>query len=480
MVIAAGIGAATTGVGAVLGAAAAKKQKKEAESNARRALFLEEQANSINELDNFESQGLDGVDYYAYGGAMKTPNQTSLSNGKTLGGFTTEGGALVPIGDGVEKAIGNKHAENKIGGTYGIKVNQNGMPVAEIEDGEIVADGNVVYSDQMMYDKNNTYADKMEKITMQRNKLDKKLEGLKKPRQRNGVERQLASLNMAEEALFNKQEMAKLAEGTETLESLAKGGKINKMATGGNFKDIASQVAPQLIDNVINGVITANTPKIATPLMNRAANLKTDYNVNPQIAANRRAVAAQSNTVLNNTSNSANARNAIAKANLAGELRESDIYAQKENYETQLENQNRINRQQVTNANTNLVNQNLDRNYQRAAGIGSAISANAANLSSDINNAAAFVAKDKRESEKLLIEAADDPTGAKARAFLSLPSVKERLMKDPAYKETLKKNPVFANLFRDENFAAQTNFATPRNKVNYNASNSSRYNTDVA
>lgn len=53
-------------------------------------------------------------------------------------GFQTIGGKLIPIGTGVEQAVGNKHEETKIDGVSGIQLAQNGEVQAEIEDGEVM------------------------------------------------------------------------------------------------------------------------------------------------------------------------------------------------------------------------------------------------------------------------------------------------------------------------------------------------------
>src|SRR5690606_6260567 len=98
--------------------------------------------------------------------------------------------------------VGNKHGEKSIDGTYGVQLKDNGIPVAEVEGGEVLVDDKVVFSDRMMYDDKNSYADKMKQIAVKRGKLEDKLDNTKTPFRRNSVERRLAALNMAEEALY--------------------------------------------------------------------------------------------------------------------------------------------------------------------------------------------------------------------------------------------------------------------------------------
>ena len=260
------IGAGVQVLGSLFGMSAAKKAQKEQarqlkkqELDAINAQYSQARSNDYNTYNNTNTFGDNNVEYYAKGGEVESnslPNsapklspmqmadiQKSLTQNGGLapqmpvsnGGYQTKGGNLVPIGDGVEEAIGNQHNEEKIDGVSGIQLSKNGEPVAEIENKEVVVDGDTVYSHQLKYDGKQSYADKMRKITAKRNKLEKEQNTAKDRRIKNTIERKLAGLNMAEEALFTHQEHRKYAEGIKVADSFAFGGKLPKFSGGGNI-----------------------------------------------------------------------------------------------------------------------------------------------------------------------------------------------------------------------------------------------------
>lgn len=149
----------------------------------------------------------------AYGGSVsKSPS------------FQTKGGKLMPLSSDMEKAYGNKHYESKIDGTSGIKLNKGGKAVAEIEGGETIKDGTMVYSDRTKVQGKMTYADKAsklarEKATVEVGMSDKDAIG------KNTAQRKLAMIDQAEDALFMHQEMRKGKKGAMGMR-MAKGGKL--------------------------------------------------------------------------------------------------------------------------------------------------------------------------------------------------------------------------------------------------------------
>ena len=92
------------------------------------------------------------------------------------------------------------------------------------------------------------------------------------------------------------------------------------------------------------------------PNLEMAAKLKTNYNINPRLAAVREVLAQTINDVNRNTSSSnvALARNQAALNNAL--LTADQLYALKENEETKLINADRINRQEVANKNVQSYN----------------------------------------------------------------------------------------------------------------------------
>ena len=548
------IGAGIQVLGSVLGMSQARKAQKEQEKQLKKqelatinAQYSQARSNDYNTYNNTNTFGDNNVEYYAKGGEMETnslPNsapklspmqmaeiQKSLTQNGGLapqmpvsnGGYQTKGGNLVPIGDGVEEAIGNQHNEEKIDGVSGIQLSKNGEPVAEIENKEVVVDGDTVYSHQLKYDGKQSYADKMRKITAKRNKLEKEQNTAKDRRIKNTIERKLAGLNMAEEALFTHQEHRKYAEGIAVANTFAFGGMLPKFSGGGNKftdtnngkryrlvngkkqyfidfdpiktakeeeiklntalnkKDIdwnnpapkmldndknnipdlvqapsavnaptmqplatatagattgattagagakgigsqigsaALQLAPMLIDNIGNFLLTKNTPKLPVPLLNKVEHLETKVNVNPQLAEIRRTNKAVKDNILFNTSNSNNAKNNLVATALAGSRQANEILGGKENQEIALKNADHQNKQMVANTNNATMNEYRFRDYQRSNDINSQYSANLADLSKDIGNVITSNKLDKQFDANTLANLADDKLGEKAAIYI--------------------------------------------------------------
>lgn len=547
------IGAGVQVLGSVFGMSQARKAQKEQEKQLKKqelatinAQYSQARSNDYNTYNNTNTFGDNNVEYYAKGGEMEAnslPNsapklspmqlaeiQKSLTQNGGMapqmpisnGGYQTKGGNLVPIGDGVEEAVGNQHNEETIDGVSGIQLSKNGEPVAEIENKEVVVDGDTVYSHQLKYDGKQSYADKMRKITAKRNKLEKEQNATKDKRVKNTIERKLAGLNMAEEALFTHQEHRKYAEGIKVANTFAFGGKLPKFSNGGNVytdtngkkyklvngkkqyfidfdpiktakeeeialntalnkKDVdwnastskmldndknnipdlvqapsvvnaptmqplatatagattgattagagakgigsqignaALQLAPMLIDNIGNYLLTKNTPKLPVPLLNKVEHLETKVNVNPQLAEIRRTNKAVKDNILFNTSNSNNAKNNLVATALAGNRQANEILGGKENQEIALKNADHQNKQMVSNTNNATMNEYRFRDYQRSNDIRSQYSANLADLSKDIGNVITSNKLDKQFDANTLANLADDKLGEKAVIYI--------------------------------------------------------------
>ena len=578
-------------LGSVLGMSQARKAQKEQEKQLKQqeigtinAQYSQSRINDYRTYNNTNTFGDNNVEYYANGGEVEDnslPNsapklspiqlaqiQKSLTQNGGIapqmpvsnGGYQTKGGNLVPIGNGVEEAVGNQHNEEDIDGVSGIQLSKNGEPVAEIENKEVVVDGDTVYSHQLKYDGKQSYADKMRKITAKRNKLEKEQNSAKDKRVKNTIERKLAGLNMAEEALFTHQEHRKYAEGIKVANTFAFGGKLPKLALGGTSEplpvpdwkkrflltekegkykgwyknvigeyqhptnkniivdkhgnsmykfntstnnnnkvpfpttaelnakdvdwnqtkiqptvpkmldadkngipdlvqapsavnaptmqplvktgattgvttgagvgatatkgigsqvgDVALQLAPMLIDNIGNFLLTKNTPKLPTPLLNKVEPLETKVNVNPQLAEIRRTSKALKDNILFNTSNSNNAKNNLVATALASNRQANEILGAKENQEVQLRNANSQNKQMVGNMNNATMNEHSFRNYQRSNDIRSQYSANLADLSKDINNVITSNRLDKQFDANTIANLSDDEFGSKAAIYI--------------------------------------------------------------
>ena len=411
-------------------------------------------------------------DVKAYGG-----NLQSSSTGK----FDTTGGKLIPLSNNAELAVGNTHNSKQIDGEYGITLDKGGEPIAEVENKEVITNGQRVFSDRLMFDKNNTFADKIGKIATMSGKIEAKLSKTKDTKSINGYKRMLAGNKMQEDALFKQQEEAQEVEGSD---KMAYGGSIPKYANGNNDflksllelnqdgfsrssnkgqiaptkvdttsylneavkapisvtegKDITSEdpntpksfkdyLTPNLIDNAVNGILTATTPKLAAPMRNVAQRLKTTYDVNPELATVSREINAVAQNVMQNTADSNDARANIASARLQGAIQKGLILSQKQNIETQLINQDKGNRQNVDASNTALANKYMGDKFNRANDIQTRISGNFANLSEDIKGSQTAVGMDKYYRQQLILDLQNDITGSKARAYKNNP----KLMADP-------------------------------------------------
>jgi hypothetical protein len=308
----------------------------------------------------------------------------------------------------------------------------------------------MVYSEQLTDEKGVSFAKRMKQLTAKRNKLDKKLEGTKDSLSRNTIERQLAGLNMAEEVLTQKQEMAKMVVGQNELDNLAYGGKVKKYANGTSPDEtigeeesfnFMKELAPTLIDNVGNAALTAFSPKLPKPILTKAERINTNYNVNPQLAEVKGQTRAMVDNIYANTSNSNVARANVASTRLRGLEVTNNILGQKENIETGLRNQNIMNRQSINSKNVDTLNSNSLMEFTRANDIQSRISSNLADMSGDITET--FERKDKtlRDAELMEIILSDDPTGARAKAMAKI---------DPRYNKYLKSTAEGKKYFRNK------------------------------
>ena len=470
----------------------------------------------------------------------------AISN-TSLGGYATKGGNLVQIGAGIEEAKGNKHNETKIDGVSGIQLYEQGQaePTAEIEDKEILVDGNRVISQRLKFNGKQSYADKMRQIVKERNKKEAEQLETKSIRKKNSLERQLAGLTMAEDTLFQLQETHKQLEGTKVLQDLgtkkfALGGKITNKATlvtSGQYKGMyrlpngtytnikpldgeplpvanfgkwdalkntsettapspivpstiaagvtggpevvtasasssaaslvpgvgsviqASNTAagviptdelsgfnkftksstgqavigaiPGLISGVAGLIQAGKTPKLPTPLLNRAEPVETRINVNPQLANIRGTIKASVDNIMNNTSSSNNAKHNITSARLRGAAEENSILSAKENQEMALRNANSQNKQMTNAMNNATMNQHSMNQYQRTNDIRTMKNASLSHLTGTLQNAITHkrVADNFNSYQKANL--ADDKLGTKLDIYMN----DRDAMSDPAIRQ---------------------------------------------
>lgn len=127
-------------------------------------------------------------------------------------------------------------------------------------------------------------------------------------------------------------------------------------------------LASNLIGNLISYGVTSRAInkmqapiKPTTPIQKRANKLKTKININPQLSKMTEGVSAYERNVDNNTASSqvALARKQRARNNAI--LMANELYADKENKETELINKDRLNQQTVANDNVDSYNAYLDK-----------------------------------------------------------------------------------------------------------------------
>lgn len=119
---------------------------------------------------------------------------------------------------------------------------------------------------------------------------------------------------------------------------------------------LASNVISSLIGNSINRRMLNSLRYSPAPIPQRAAKLKTRININPQLDRMRESLAAYERAIDTNTASSQVALARKQKARLANVLSTNELYGNKENAETSLINQDRLNQQEVANRNIDAYN----------------------------------------------------------------------------------------------------------------------------
>ena len=128
---------------------------------------------------------------------------------------------------------------------------------------------------------------------------------------------------------------------------------VDNIADGlGLLTNIGLSIAGRNINNrMLNSLRYANAP-----IPQRAAKLKTRININPQLDRMRESLAVYERNIDENTGSSQVALARKQRARLADVLGRNELYADKENKETELINADRINQQEVTNKNIESYN----------------------------------------------------------------------------------------------------------------------------
>lgn len=108
-----------------------------------------------------------------------------------------------------------------------------------------------------------------------------------------------------------------------------------------------------------------NIPEVPKPVYKQAVKLNTNYNINPQLNTLSEMEAASYKDINSNTSSSNTALGRRQAVKLNSLLSRNELYNTKEQEENKLINTDRLNQQEVANANVDLYNAYLDKKYAK-------------------------------------------------------------------------------------------------------------------
>lgn len=124
----------------------------------------------------------------------------------------------------------------------------------------------------------------------------------------------------------------------------------------GDTIGIGANIIGGLISNRANNKMLDKLQYGKEPVARQAAKLKTNININPQLDRMRETLADYERDVDNNTASSRVALARKQRGRVAGTLQTNELYGNKENMETQLINNDRLNQQRVSDANVSDYN----------------------------------------------------------------------------------------------------------------------------
>ena len=126
--------------------------------------------------------------------------------------------------------------------------------------------------------------------------------------------------------------------------------------------NIAGTIASGITTNrALNRMEAPTKQQVYEPVMEQANKLKTTFNINPQLGEITEQTRRAMGDIGANTSSSRASLRGKQRARNASQYAKNNLYGQKENIETQLINQDRMNRQQVASRNTAAHNDYINR-----------------------------------------------------------------------------------------------------------------------
>lgn len=359
--------------GAIYGAVESDRINKEAHDRMvaeklRENMRIQNRSQSI--LSNYPTHGIVGNEFYQkYGGKISYQNGGNLVNPIQMNGMppVLDGGQLNQTSSNTSTADGKEHSEG------GIQ-----LPNAEIEDKEVLRDdgnGDIdVYSDKLYYKPGITFAQAADTISKKKGKLEEKLSS-NSIFAKNTAKRQIENLDKDLQELHAAQESMKDVNNIPDNSRMENGGTYKK-----SYASPIEKVVPYA-SNIANSIITAQTPEIPAPVYDTAMPLKTTYNIAPQLTEQRNQLSNLTNVLERNTSSSSDFRGNVIAATLGNINNTNKLMGQKENIETQLTNQNRLNTQRIDASNVAKENLYNTQKMHRIDDIHQRISKNVADAS---------------------------------------------------------------------------------------------------
>ena len=157
----------------------------------------------------------------------------------------------------------------------------------------------------------------------------------------------------------------------------------NPLFTGKNVMGALEKTAPY-IDNITNAILTAKSPKVPVPKYASSARLKTNYNINPQLAEIEKSNMATKRTLIDNTTGGSELRSSLLANSINNIGAKSNLLGQKENMETDLKNKQATMDADTANRNRATQNQYNLNKFGRLNDIQTRVSQNAANVTEDV------------------------------------------------------------------------------------------------
>jgi hypothetical protein len=208
----------------------------------------------------------------------------------------------------------------------------------------------------------------------------------------------------------------------------SKGFNLFKGVDKGEAISAGIGAAGTLISGLLNkgSIDKTSAPQVPTPQLIAPAKLKTSININPQLSDVRESELSQNRLVEGNTASSVTSVARQQRISNNALSQRSRLRGEKENLETQLQNQDAMNRQQVASANAQQVNEaNRFNAISKVQTANDKIQANANNRTNIIEGLTSGVRDyqlgvDKRRSEENAIAAMMSANPEQMELFLKL------------------------------------------------------------